>query len=145
IERFDEDARDLPIAIKSAIFLAKRYGASVHATLRRYVERNTNACAVLVLERTPLIDGEGSGLLVKKVFQSPEFTRRFSTTAWPARISIGHPFAEPVVNGCRYKESGKHILADLNGDKVHCYFHLFDNSYNAFVLIFPADAKRHSR
>ncbi len=92
-----------------------------------------------------MVDGEGSGLPVKKAFQSPEFTRRFGTTAWPARIRIGHPFVEPIVNGCRYKESGEHVLVDLNGVKVHCYFHLFDNSYNAFVFIFPVDAQRRSR
>jgi hypothetical protein len=144
-DRFDRDARDLPIAIKSAMALAKRYGSSVHASLRRYVERNISACSVLVLVKTPVVHAEGSALPVKSVFQSPMFERRFGKVPWPEHIRVDHPFVSPVMNGCRFKESGEYILTDLNGDQIDCCFHLFDNSYNAFVFIYPADAQRHSR
>ena len=145
VERFDQDASDLPIAIKSAMALAKRYGSSVHASLRRYVERNTSACSVIVLVKTPVVHAEGSALPVKSVFQSPSFERRFGRVLWPAQIRVDHPFVEPVMNGCRFKESGEYTLTDLNGDQINCCFHLFDNSYNAFVFIYPTDAQRRSR
>src|SRR5262249_48347154 len=63
--RFDGEARDLPFALKSPMALAKRYGASAHASIRRYVERNKHACAVLVIERLPELGIQGSRLRVK--------------------------------------------------------------------------------
>ena len=145
VDRFDQEARDLPVAIKSAMALAKRYGSSVHASLRRYVERNINACSVLVLVKTPVVLADGSGLPVKSVFQSPAFERRFGRVLWPESIRVDHPFIEPAMNGCRFKESGEYALTDLNGEQVDCNFHLFDNSYNIFVFIYPRDAHRRSR
>ena len=104
VGRFDQDAHDLPLAIKSAMALAKRYGASVHASLRRFVERNESACSVLVLAKTPVVMADGSGLPLKRVFQSQAFLRRFGQLPWPERIRVDHPFVEPIMNGCRFKE-----------------------------------------
>ena len=41
VDRFEKEAKDLPLGIKSPILLSKRYGASCHAAIRRYVEKNS--------------------------------------------------------------------------------------------------------
>lgn len=45
---FTSESRDLPFGMKSVLILADRYGVSIEATARRYVERSLLPCALLV-------------------------------------------------------------------------------------------------
>ena len=51
LERFDDELKKLPLSFGSIRALAQHFGASVHATARRYVERCPKRCALLVFDR----------------------------------------------------------------------------------------------
>ncbi len=145
IDRFDRDARELPMSLKSPLALAKRYGASAHASIRRYVENNERACAVLVVERIPEIRPEGTQFRVKKVVQSPKFVQRFEGLRWPKCLGPGSPLTEALLTGNRFLEGGEFTVQDRDGRQVRCAFNLFDNSYNAFLYVYPLDEQARTK
>jgi len=146
IDRFDQDAHDLPLAIKSPLTLSKRYGASAHAAIRRYVERSKHACAVLIIERLPELGTEGPLLRIKKVIQSTKFVHKFEQVKWPVLINMDWPFTELILRRCRFFEDGEIVLNDRDNNPIRCHFHIFDNSYNVFVFIYPfTEQVRHSK
>ena len=46
-DRFNDQMRKYDLSIESSMQLAKYFGASVHAALRRYVESSKNRCALI--------------------------------------------------------------------------------------------------
>lgn len=56
--RFAGDARELPFGVASAIVLAERYGASIEASLRRYIESATEQCVCNVFHIATRPDGQ---------------------------------------------------------------------------------------
>ena len=51
MNRFQEEARSLPFEIKSAMALARKFGASNYASLRRFVTESHRVCALLIFEQ----------------------------------------------------------------------------------------------
>jgi len=51
LDRFEEESAKLPLSIASAMVLAQKFGGSVQATLRRYVEHSPKRCALLVFHK----------------------------------------------------------------------------------------------
>jgi hypothetical protein len=137
LDRFDRDALDLPLEWRSLEQLAKRYKASLHATVRRYVERTPRSCAVLVLERIPDLDGPEPRVKVRQALHSRAFARHFGAPRWAEYIGLDVPFTLPILRGCRFLEDHELTLVDRAGTSVECGFHLLDSSYYIFVLVFP--------
>lgn len=52
VNRFTEEALDLPMSCRTVLDLAPRYDASYESAMRRYVERHVLPCAVIVYEKT---------------------------------------------------------------------------------------------
>ena len=142
-QRFDDDLRTLPLSMKSPLALAKRYGASGHATIRRFVERHHRSCAVLVLERVAPQE-DGSWLRVNRICQSARFSRKFGRPRWPELIPVAEPFVQQLARKRRYFESQMTILDEI-GRAVDCHVEVFDNSYNVFALVIPSSERRGGR
>lgn len=143
-DRFDRDLADLPLSMKSAQALAKRYGSSAHAGIRRYVERHPRACAVLVLERVPNPAPNGAVFRIKRVCQSVRFARRFSTLEWPEFLPLDAPYSDELLRGRRFFSSAD-TLSDRKGQEVECTIDVFRTPYNVFVLVFPAGERKRTR
>jgi hypothetical protein len=75
-EVFAEQAHDREFGIKTAMALAKQFGASNYATFRRYVFTNPRACCLVVLKPPLMVVGGG--------FRRPR-SPRFAVVA-PTRI-----------------------------------------------------------
>ncbi len=56
-DRFTKEAADYALGIKVPVDLAKKYGPSVYASARRYVERHHAPCALVVFEQPVCVDG----------------------------------------------------------------------------------------
>jgi hypothetical protein len=144
--RFDQEARELPLALKSAMHLAKRFGASVHATLRRFVERNHRACALLVLERLQVPEqSTGSVLRTKTVVESKRWMRWCGEVDWPEYLTEDFPATAPVLRKRKFMEDGQLVLSYSDGEHIECVFHLFDNTYNPLIFIYPKMEKAATR
>ena len=139
-DRFLSEMDKLGLEIDAAILLSKRFGASTHATLRRYVEYSKKRCALIVLK-----DCSSCGAKLRNLFQSKGFTKTFGELSLPEHIERVYPFVEDYCRKRRVKKDGLVSLPTKNGS-VNFTYHFFDNTYNtAFVLLFPVGEKKSTR
>jgi hypothetical protein len=139
-ERFDTEARDYNLSVKSALYLADRYDASCHATLRRFVEGNHRPCLLLVLKPTSreYCDGRTSYFITYSIPSSP-FTAEFGEPLDLKFINPSQPLGK-ILNGTT--GHGEIVLSNVNGFPKTCMVEMFSNNFNTFVLIYPKDIGR---
>ncbi len=139
LNRFEDEMAKLEFGLKSAMAIAKMFGGSNHAALRRYVERSNNRCALLVLKHiTRKCELVNCG--VRNYFQSDKFSRQFGSVNWPEQIGVDWPFVQDYYIGRRMKFQGELSLKTVAG-ATDFQYDFFDTSYNAFVLIYPKGEK----
>lgn len=134
-DRFINELEKLPLSIESAKYLAKYFGSSIHAALRRYIESSKKHCALLVLENiTP--KGSPPNCNVKGFITSRKFNKSFGEIEWEHQLGYKWSFVQDYYFGKRFKTDGIISLITSDGEVIFNY-HFFNNSYNAFVLFFP--------
>jgi Zn-dependent peptidase ImmA (M78 family) len=142
-DRFNDELSKLPLGIESSMQLAKQFGASIHATLRRYVQCSKKRCALLVLEN---IAEKGKKPLcnIRNSFYSNKFDKTFGTFIIPDKMGFTWAFVQDYYFKKRFKLDGNISIPTLNGNADFNY-HYFFNGYNAFVFLFPVDEIQPSR
>jgi hypothetical protein len=135
-DRFSAEMDKLGLSLDSAIYLSKFFGASTHATLRRYVEYSQNRCALIVLK-----DCTSCGAKLRDKFQSKSFTKTFGELSIPLGIDRIYPFVQDYCCNRKFKKDGLVSLPTKNG-LINFTYHFFNNSYNAFVFLFPVGEKK---
>jgi|ERR1043166_3193377 hypothetical protein len=143
LERFEDEIAKLPLTIKSPLALAKHFGGSRHASLRRYVQKSKKRCALLVLN--PPHRNREYAAEIRNYFQSPSFTKEFGVISWPTRCGLDFQFVKELKFGVRLHEKGQIALATANREMVAFDYHFFNSSYNVFVLLLPPGEKIRSR
>jgi len=138
-DRFLSEMDKLGLDIDSAIHLSNFFGASKHATLRRYVEYSKKRCALIVLK-----DCSSCGAILRDKFQSQSFTKTFGELSVPVEIDIVYPFVQDYCRNRKHKKDGLVSLPTQNGS-VDFTYHFFNNTYNAFVFLFPVGEKKSTR
>ena len=123
--------------------LAKLFGGSNHAAIRRYVEQSNNKCGLLVLKDVTN-PGEQVGCSLRDYFQSKKFTAEFGNLTWPEVFGSKWPFALDYYLRKRLKCENGITLTTANG-KVGFVYDFFNSTYNAFVLIYPKGEKTSGR
>lgn len=146
-ERFDRDIRDLPLELRTALQLSRLYGGSIHATLRRYVERHPDACTTLVLGTTPLVTSAGTHYPVTRLHESAAFTRAFPTWPRPERLPVSADFLQPLAGarGGAFEEIDTDLTLPGLCGPVPCIVHVFKNRFSNFVLLIPEGKRRRAR
>ncbi|MDD2305190.1 MAG: ImmA/IrrE family metallo-endopeptidase [Prolixibacteraceae bacterium] len=142
-DRFEHEMSKLELGIKTPMYLAKQFGASKHAALRKYIECNKNRCALLVLEKS-VPSGGLISCSKRDYFQSNKFTETFGNIDLPETFGYTWAFTKDYVFGKRFHEAGKITLQTQNGQNEF-YYHFFNNTYNAFVFMFPIGEKNKVR
>jgi Zn-dependent peptidase ImmA (M78 family) len=132
---FQEEAQKLMFGLKSALSLSKKFGASTHATLRKYVETSALRCGLLVLENITK-KGIRPSCTKKDLFLSNPFTSTFGDLNIPDEFGYTWAFTKDYYFGKKYHEIGEINLETHNGN-VDFRYHFFNNTFNAFVLLFP--------
>jgi Zn-dependent peptidase ImmA (M78 family) len=142
-DRFDSEISKLPLSLESVTHLSKQFGASVHATFRRYVARSKKRCALLVLQN---ISPKGNMPLCefRDYFSSESFENDFGIIEWLQQFGYTWPFVQDYYHKRRFKVDGE-ICLETKGGSVEFAYHFFNNTYNAFVFIFPKGEKIKSR
>ncbi|MEP7375979.1 MAG: ImmA/IrrE family metallo-endopeptidase [Chitinophagaceae bacterium] len=142
-DRFISELNKLILGIESAMQLSKLFGSSVHAALRRYVECSANRCALIVLEN---MSPHGSFPKCSKrdLFLSNKFSETFGNIELPDELGYKWAFVKDYYHKKKFKLDGLISLSTENGE-ADFHYHFFDNSYNAFVFLFPVGEKKSSR
>lgn len=139
-ERFIHEMDKLGLGIESSMQLSKLFGSSIHAALRRYVEHSKNRCALFVLENRTAI-----GATLRDKFQSQNFTKTFGELTIPLALDyFTWPFIQDYCSKRKLKTDGIMTLSTQNGDVIFQY-HFFNNSFNAFVFLFPVGEKKRTK
>ncbi len=133
LDRFEEEADKLPLSLESSMILAKKFGASNHASIRRYVEYSKKRCALLVLEK---YDPSTRMAVLKDYFQSNIFTMEFGRLNWPNFFGTAYPFIFDITIRRRIQLAGTFTYF-MDNKNINFNYHFFNNTYNYFVFLFP--------
>lgn len=140
LDRFEREARDLPLELQSAMALADRFEASVHASLRRFVERHDQRAVLLVLERHPVVRPAGAQHRVVAVHWSRPFRRRYPQ--WKRPRWLPAALFAPL----RTKNVAVHFEGELpldTGDEVvSMALQGFRNEHHILLFGRPRDGQR---
>jgi Zn-dependent peptidase ImmA (M78 family) len=136
LDTFATMAANEKFSIWTPIKLAKDFQASLYASIRQYVSKSHRRCAVLVLNKPELIEGDGFRATLRRAIQSPAFTEVFGQHTWRTLFTPGDEFGKLVPLGSR-KASGKRgmYLTDANGDRHECVVEAFTQTHQVFILI----------
>lgn len=138
-DRFLSKMNKLGLGIDEALLLSKHFGASTHATLRRYVEYSKKRCALIVLKECT-----SCGAKLRDKFHSASFTKTFGELPLPENIERVYPFVNDYCCNRKHIKNGLMSLPTKNGS-VDFTYHFFNNSYNGFALLFPVGEKKSTR
>jgi hypothetical protein len=144
LERFEEEAAKYPLSLKSARALAQKFGGSIQASVRRYVQTSRKRCAVLVL-RQPEVGVMPFRVAIRNIFESPSFMKEFGVIVWPEECGLTFPFVLDIKNGRRMHEDGVVNVETQQGEPLTLAYHFFSNSYTYFVFLFPPGEHIRSR
>lgn len=119
-------ARDYPTEITTPIQLAQLFGASIHATFRRWVESVDATAFGLVLD--PNVSANGRKRYEQLL--TAKWQERFGPGGFPQFIATSlFPFAAPdATNGTLH-------LIDQSSTPVELRCEIFDTPYRRFVLL----------
>lgn len=140
--RYHERALQNQVSIATPIDLANQYGASLHASIRFYVERHPDAVAVLVAGRYTQFDGT---LPVWTSFESGPFLERFGRFA-DQLPGAALPVVDPdlplgriaaTVRETAGVVSDTITLIDFHGDARKFVAEGFFNQYSVFIMVSP--------
>jgi len=143
LDRFDSQIANLPLGLETVKHLSQKFGASIHATFRRYVERSNKRCALLVLKNAST-NGLFQKCELRNYFQSKSFSESFGTLTWEKELDDTFKFVQEYCNGRRYHLDGQITLSTYDGNSDFKY-HFFNSTYNAFIFLFPKGEKIKSR
>lgn len=132
---FTCDARGLAVGTAAVVYLAERYGSSLHAAFRRYAENHHQP--VLVMRLHPIRNSDGSYTRYEQPC-SAAWSRRFGGPRYARQLQPAqHPFLAAIDNPV-----DQVTIDDVNGEPVRVSVQAFDNTYSQFLLLWiPARRK----
>lgn len=142
-DRFQDQMSKLDLSIGATMSLAKTFGASNHATMRKFVETSKKRCALLVLEKHELA-GKTALYKARDYFQSQNFSSTFGEIIWPEQLGYSWEFVKDYYHGKKMKTDGRITLITDAGEEEFEY-HFFNTTYNGFVLMFPKKENKKSK
>ena len=136
IDSFTREASECEFGIKTPLSLSKKYGASIYASVRRYVSQNSRSCLVLVLNPPELKDGEGFRASLRRVVASRLFLDTIGDLDWPDFFGPNDEIGALVPVGGRKMSSPRGIaLRDGNGQLHECIAEAFTQKHQVFILM----------
>jgi Zn-dependent peptidase ImmA (M78 family) len=143
LDLFNDQMALLPLELGSAIALAKTFGSSVHAALRRYVEQSGKRCALIVLNKEKATGYGWPKFSVRDYFQSSAFTNDFGVLEWDDNLSTELPFIQDYLSNRRFLKNEMTIVT--SAASIDCDYHFFCNTFNGFVLMYPKGERIRSK
>jgi len=136
LDAFSDEANALKTGILVPVRLSKRYGASIYSSIRRYVNKNARACAVLVIEPPSLCPRRGFVAKFRREVVSSEFSRTVGPLTWPDEFSPDDNIGAMIpIGGRKMSRPRQILLQDREGRTHECIAEAFTQSHHVFVLI----------
>ncbi|GEN73688.1 ImmA/IrrE family metallo-endopeptidase [Chryseobacterium lathyri] len=147
-DRFVAEIEKASLGLGTVMQLSKKFGSSVHSTLRNYVLKSGNKCVLLVLNN--ISKSEKNNIYTNKlskrdIFYSSRFLKELGTLNLPEEFGFKWNFIQDFMFDKRYNENGEIDLITAEGEEIECEYHFFNSTYNSFVLIFPKGEKNKAK
>ena len=134
-EQFAAEAAGHELRVGVPVAMAKRYGTSVYAAMRRYVMTHREPCALLVFD-LPMTGGDGASFMtLRRRAQSPAFSARFGSPAWPERQAPGGFFYLNLPGRASFGTAVASTMCDTNGRACPCTVESFNSAWQVFFLV----------
>jgi hypothetical protein len=127
-------SRDYPTDITTPVALAQLFGASIHATFRRWIEDHTGPVCGIVLDANPM---SASPLTFRRheIVESRSWARRYGTNRFPKRLtSTTHTFLSQLSSPRLEQIDAYWGIDDRQHEMTTVRVQSFSNSYRTFVL-----------
>jgi Zn-dependent peptidase ImmA (M78 family) len=138
-DTFAQMATDYPFEMKTPKKLAKKFGASIYASVREYARTSSRACVVYALEKLEFVEGSGAKAEVRRIEPSPTFMEQFGEPR-DTVITLDHPLGRVLPIYSKVKGPLSLSIVDLNGTTHECVAEGFKTPYNVFILLYPVRA-----
>lgn len=142
-DRFENEVKKYELGLPTVMQLSKHFGASNHATYRRYVENSKQRCALLILENLSSKGAVVNGNF-RNAFYSNSFIKDFGEVSWPEKFGYKWEFMKDHAFKRKHKLDGL-ITLPLETLDQNFNYHYFNNSYNVFVMFFPKGENKATR
>jgi IrrE N-terminal-like domain len=146
-DRFAMTASDYAVGGGAVIELAERFGSSIHAAFRRYVETHRTAVAGVVLAPRPC-ESEPLAFARKEAICSDTWRTRVEDPAvWP-RVLRADPFdfvKQARACGGLATPTGEWRYLDRNNEMTTLKVEAMSNTYRTFVLVWLPQRERFKR
>jgi hypothetical protein len=140
LDSFASEANDLPFGLQAPLKLARRYGASAYASIRRYVSTHHRPCAVLVLDPPVAVSGDGFRCNVRRFIPSPRFIELVGPLAWGEYITPDDSIGRMIpVGGRRMSRPRRLEVNDARGDRRGVVAEAFTQGLQVFLLLLADD------
>lgn len=139
-DRFENEVKKYGLGVEASTVICKHFGASIHATLRRYVDTSKKRCALVVLENITA-KGQVPKCNIKSINQSARYTEDFGELTLPHELGFTWDFVKDYYFKRKFKTDGNIEIVTENG-LVDFHYHFFYNGYNGFVFLFPNGEKK---
>ncbi|MFD2265410.1 ImmA/IrrE family metallo-endopeptidase [Lacibacterium aquatile] len=136
LDLFRDMAESEEFSIWTPVRLAKKFDASIYASIRQYISKNHRACAVVVLDMPEFVPGEGLRANLRRKVQSASFTEMFGAYGWKQTYTSSDDIGAMIPVGKR-RSSNKRalILTDKNGIQHECIAEAFTQTHQVFILV----------
>lgn len=135
LDDFTKQVADLPFSIKVPLKYSAKYGASVYATIRRYVSTNHRACAVIVIDPPILKEYDGFIANLRRVISSTNFEMSFGVLRWPNQFTPNDQIGAMIPIGRKMSSPRIILLRDSNSNLHECIAEAFATPYHVFILV----------
>ena len=127
LDLFRRVAGDYPIDLSTPVELSEMFGASIHASFRRWVEGLDTPVCGLVLD--PTVDSAGRRRRYEHV-DSESWRAQFGCCRLPVRLSVDDYQFAASANG-----AGNLVLTDLDREPVALRWQTLSTPYRTFALL----------
>jgi len=140
LDLFEQEARKLSLHLDSAVSLSKKFGSSIHSSLRRYVEYSNKRCGLLVLEK---FDTTTMSSKLKDLFYSKGLQSEIGQYSFPNYLDLNYPFMSNLLDN-RMVANGSFALK-FGTSTMSFDYQYFNNTYNCFIFMYPKGETNKSR
>lgn len=136
LDAFAKMAANYENSIKTPIDLSKHFGASIYASMRRYVQSHFAPMALGVYNLPKEKEGATESRLRRAPIHSPSFIKKFGQAPFPNPCN-GDDFLGEILVSAKLETHYAIKLPDFNGDFHETALHAFSNSYETFIMLMP--------
>ncbi|HHT9138302.1 MAG TPA: ImmA/IrrE family metallo-endopeptidase [Candidatus Wunengus sp. YC60] len=136
LELYEKMAADYITSIKTPIDLSKKFGSSIYASMRRYTQTHFAPLVLAIYDIQKEITNIPCFCLRREPIYSTDFIKKFGFIKFPNPATVQNHLGS-IMKSAKLQTYHKYELNDLNGNSYACSLHVFNNSYEVFVMLIP--------